>query len=168
MNCKVFDHGGMAEPAFPLLFKRSKRIEKLKEIKIINLNPFWTFSFPFHILKNKLKWKNYQLLNSLKNCSCNFNFTKTSFAQTYNISLNLKKVRLITRLQILRWICSKSNGTKCQWKWICCLGFLQCFRNSKRCFNLEAKYSYLGTNVSMMGQNFVMASDADISLPLIN
>lgn len=28
-----FDHGGMAEPAFPLLLKELKRIEKLKEIK---------------------------------------------------------------------------------------------------------------------------------------
>ena len=28
-----FDHGGMAEPAFPLLLKEVKRIEKLKEIK---------------------------------------------------------------------------------------------------------------------------------------
>ena len=29
-----FDHGGMAEPAFPLLLKEIKRIEKLKEVEV--------------------------------------------------------------------------------------------------------------------------------------
>ena len=29
-----FDHGGMAEPAFPLLLKEIKKIEKLKEVKV--------------------------------------------------------------------------------------------------------------------------------------
>lgn len=90
-----------------------------------------------------------------------------TFAQTYNISLNLKKGETYYTLTDIKMdMLQKVMGQEMPMKMNMLLGLsFNVLEAQKDVFNLEAKYSYLGTNVSMMGQNFVMASDADISLP---
>jgi len=90
-----------------------------------------------------------------------------TFAQTYNISLHLKKGETYYTLTDIKMdMLQKVMGQEMPMKMNMLLGLsFNVLEAQKDVFNLEAKYSYLGTNVSMMGQNFVMASDADISLP---
>ena len=90
-----------------------------------------------------------------------------TFAQTYNISLHLKKGETYYTLTDIKMdMLQKVMGQEMPMKINMLLGLsFNVLEAQKDVFNLEAKYSYLGTNVSMMGQNFVMASDADISLP---
>ena len=90
-----------------------------------------------------------------------------TFAQTYNISLNLKKGETYYTLTDIKMdMLQKVMGQEMPMKMNMLLGLsFNVLEAQKDVFNLEAKYSYLGTNIAMMGQNFVMASDADISLP---
>lgn len=90
-----------------------------------------------------------------------------SFAQTYKISLNLKKGETYHTLSDIKMnMLQKAMGQEIPMKMNMLLGLsFNVLDSQKDIYNLEAKYSYLGTNVSMMGQDYIMASDADLSLP---
>ncbi len=90
-----------------------------------------------------------------------------TFAQTYNISLNLKKGETYHTLNDIKMnMLQKVMGQEMPMKMNMMLGLsFNVLDSQKDVYNLEAKYSYLGTNVSMMGQDYIMASDADLSSP---
>lgn len=90
-----------------------------------------------------------------------------TFAQTYNISLNLKKGETYHTLNDIKMnMLQKVMGQEIPMKMNMMLGLsFNVLDSQKDVYNLEAKYSYLGTNVSMMGQDYMMASDADLSIP---
>lgn len=90
-----------------------------------------------------------------------------SFAQTYNISLNLKKGETYYTLSDIKMnMLQKVMGQEMPMKMNMLLGLsFNVLDSQKDVYNLEAKYSYLGTNVSMIGQDYMMASDADLSIP---
>lgn len=90
-----------------------------------------------------------------------------TFAQTYNISLNLKKGETYHTLNDIKMnMLQKVMGQEIPMKMNMMLGLsFNVLDSQKEVYNLEAKYSYLGTNVSMMGQDYMMASDADLSIP---
>ncbi|GGP06478.1 hypothetical protein GCM10010992_26640 [Cloacibacterium rupense] len=90
-----------------------------------------------------------------------------TFSQTYNISLNLKKGETYHTLNDIKMnMLQKVMGQEIPMKMNMMLGLsFNVLDSQKDVCNLEAKYSYLGTNVSMMGQDYMMASDADLSIP---
>lgn len=88
-----------------------------------------------------------------------------AFAQTYTISLNLKKGETYSTLTDIKMdILQKVMGQEMPMKMNMLLGVsFKVADFQKEVYDLDAKYSYLGTSVSMMGQNYVMASDGDIA-----
>ena len=89
------------------------------------------------------------------------------FAQTYNISLNLKKGETYYTLTDIKMdMMQKAMGQEIPMKMNMLLGLsFKVLDAEKDVFDLETKYSYLGTSVSTNGQDFIMASDADLSVP---
>lgn len=90
-----------------------------------------------------------------------------TFAQTYNISLNLKKGDTYYTLTDMKMdMLQKVMGQEVPMKMNMLIGLsFSLLDSQKDVYNLQAKYSYIGTSVSMMGQNYMMASDADVSIP---
>lgn len=93
-------------------------------------------------------------------------FALIAFAQTYNISLNLKKGETYHMLTDIKMdMLQKLMGQELPMKMNMMLGLsYQVVDAQKDVYNLEAKYSYMGTNVSMMGQDYVVASDGDVNM----